>query len=131
MGTNYYLATKICECCNRSDKEYHIGKSSWGWSFTFQGYKYDGLTSWERWKDHLQRSIDDKCKIVDEYGEYISFEDFVQMIETYKAPGYVREDGHKNLQHNEEGRKGQWQYFNPDRDWDDEMGYAFTMTEFS
>ena len=54
MGTNYYVATNHCECCNRYDEEYHIGKSSLGWAFTFQGYPADQLTGWKHWKQFLK-----------------------------------------------------------------------------
>ena len=126
MGTCYYVAKNRCDCCNRYDKEYHIGKSSWGWAFTFQGYKYDNLTSWKLWKEYLKDQL-----IVDEYGEYISYDDFVEMIETFKSPSYVREDGHKNLKHNEEGKKDKLPWYNLEHDWDDEDGYSFTDREFS
>ena len=36
MGCNYYLRYNKCECCNRSDELFHIGKSSYGWQFSFQ-----------------------------------------------------------------------------------------------
>ena len=131
MGTNYYVAKNLCECCNRYDEEYHIGKSSYGWAFTFQGYPAERITSWKAWKEFLKNRI-----IMDEYGERQGYDAFVQMVETYKAPGYVREDGHKNLTHNEQGKKGdmhprQQAWFNPDYDWDDESGYSFTSREFS
>jgi hypothetical protein len=125
MGTNYYVAENVCSCCNRYDEKYHIGKSSWGWAFSFHGYKYDGLTSWQKWKEYLK----DK-KICNEYGQIIDYDWFVGFVETEKAPNYVRpSDGHKNLVHNEEGRKEGW--FNPDYDWDDPEGYSFSSREFS
>jgi hypothetical protein len=128
MGTNYYVAKNKCDCCKRYDTEYHIGKSSWGWSFTFQGYKWDNLTSWKLWKEYLKDKM-----IVDEYGEFMSYDDFVNMIETVKSPEYIRQDGHKNLSHN----SGNW--FNPEHDWNipivhdwnDDDGYSFTDREFS
>ncbi len=126
MGTNYYVAKNLCECCNRYDKEYHIGKSSHGWAFSFQGYPAERLVSWKAWKEFLRDKI-----IMDEYGERKDYHWFVHMIETYKAPGYVREDGHKNLQHNEQGTIDQRPWFNPEYDWDDEDGYAFCSREFS
>ena len=43
MGTNYYVAKNLCECCNRYDEEYHIGKASYGWAFSFQGYRAERL----------------------------------------------------------------------------------------
>jgi len=132
MGTNYYVAKNKCDCCNRYDEEYHIGKSSWGWAFTFQGYKYDNLTSWKLWKEYLWQAIYTGGRhIVDEYGEFQDYDDFVKMIETVKSPKYVRDDGHKNLQHNEEGKNDKRPWFNPEYDWDDEDGYAFTSKEFS
>jgi hypothetical protein len=126
MGTNYYVAKNLCECCDRYDKEYHIGKSSWGWAFTFQGYKYDGLTSWKKYKEFLKDQI-----IMDEYHERIDYDWFVQMIENEKSPGFVRSDGHKNLLHNDQGKKDSRPWFNPEYDWDDEDGYSFTSREFS
>jgi len=126
MGTNYYVAKNKCDCCNRYDEEYHIGKSSWGWAFTFQGYKYDNLTSWKLWKEFLKNQI-----IMDEYGEFVDYDWLVSFIENEKSPNHVRDDGHKNLQHNEEGKKDKRPWFNPEYDWDDEDGYAFTSKEFS
>ena len=126
MGTNYYVTKNHCECCDRYDEEYHIGKSSHGWSFSFQGYPWNKLTSWRAWKTFLKDQ-----QIRDEYGETISYEDFCNMVETYKAPGYVRQDGHRNLQHNEQGKLGPRPWFNGESDWDDEDGYSFCSREFS
>ena len=124
MGTNYYVIKDKCECCKRSEREYHIGKSSWGWAFSFQGYPWNKLTSWQAWKEFLKDQA-----IEDEYGDPVSYEDFVKMVEQYKAPGFCNENGRVNLQHNDEGKKSGW--FNPETDWDDEDGYSFTTKEFS
>ncbi len=126
MGTNYYVAKNLCECCNRYDEEYHIGKSSYGWAFSFQGYRAERLVSWRAWKEFLKDKV-----IVDEYGERTNYDWFVDYIEGNKSPGYVREDGHKNLQHNEQGKIDKRPWFNPENDWDDEDGYAFCAREFS
>ena len=126
MGTNYYVAKNLCECCNRYDEEYHIGKASYGWTFSFQGYRAERLVSWRAWKEFLKDKI-----IVDEYGERTNYDWFVDYIEGNKSPGYVREDGHKNLQHNEQGKIDKRPWFNPEYDWDDEDGYAFCAREFS
>lgn len=125
MGTNYYVAKNLCECCNRYDKEYHIGKSSYGWAFSFHGYRAERLVSWKSWKEFLKEQI-----IMDEYGERKDYDWFVAMIETYKSPGYMREDGHVNLQHNTQGKIDKRPWFNPEYDWDDEDGYAFCSREF-
>ena len=124
MGTNYYVAKNRCECCNRYDEEYHIGKSSMGWAFSFQGYPRNKLTSWKQWKTFLKDQL-----IIDEYGDVISYDEFVKMVETYKSPNFIDKNGHKNFQHNEQGKKKGW--YNPETDWDDEDGYSFTTTEFS
>ena len=126
MGTNYYVAKNLCECCNRYDEEYHIGKASYGWTFSFQGYRAERLVSWRAWKEFLKDKI-----IIDEYGERTNYDWFVDYIEGNKSPGYVREDGHKNLQHNEQGKIDKRPWFNPEYDWDDEDGYAFCAREFS
>ena len=126
MGTNYYVAKNLCECCNRYDEEYHIGKASYGWAFSFQGYRAERLVSWRAWKEFLKDKI-----IIDEYGERTNYDWFVNYIEENKSPGYVREDGHKNLQHNEQGKIDKCPWFNPENDWDDEDGYAFCAREFS
>ncbi len=128
MGTNYYVTTNKCECCNRYDIICHIGKSSYGWAFSFRGYKKDNLISWKTWKEFLK---DEELVIRDEYGDVITYNEFVEKIENHKSPNYVREDGHKNLSHNAEGKLGDRPWFNPDYDWDDEDGYSFTSLEFS
>jgi hypothetical protein len=129
MGTNYYVVENVCECCKRYDEKYHIGKKSYGWAFSFRGYKYDGLTTWQRWKEYLADKI-----IYDEYGERISFDQFVELIEVYGRPGYVHvnehhPNGHQVLVHSAEGRKKGW--FNSEYDWDDPEGYSFSSREFS
>jgi hypothetical protein len=128
MGTNYYAVDNRCHCCGRYDRTHHIGKSSWGWAFSFRGYREERLVSWQAWKQFLADR-----EIRDEYGDAVSWEDFVRMIETVKAPGHVREDGHRNLQHNFEGQKPNERghtWFNPEYDWDDDEGYAFSSREF-
>lgn len=124
MGTNYYVIKDKCECCKRSTREYHIGKSSGGWAFSFQGYPWNKLTSWKAWKEFLKDQ-----PIEDEYGDPVPYDEFVKMVESYKAPGFCNETGRVNLQHNDESKKSGW--FNLATDWDDEDGYSFTTREFS
>lgn len=149
MGTNFYAEFNKCECCNRSNK-IHILKCSYGWSANFHGYdgkygyiedsdyKYTEvpedfqLKSWKQWKEYLK----DK-PIVDEYGDAVLYEDFVEMIETYKSPDFVREDGHKNKDHIDEILKEQryadvWkEYRDTDIHWHDDDGYSFSSRYFS
>jgi hypothetical protein len=130
MGTNYYVAENACDCCNRYDEAYHIGKASHGWAFSFRGYRPERLVSWAAWREFLK----DKA-IRDEYGERVDYDWFVNYIETQKAPGWVRpENGRPNLVHNEEGRKPNksgFSWFDPEYDWDDDQGYSFCSREFS
>lgn len=124
MGTNYYVIKDKCECCKRSTREYHIGKSSGGWAFSFRGHPWNKLTSWQAWKEFLKGQA-----IEDEYGDQVPYDEFVKMVESYKAPGFRSKTGRVNLQHNDEAKKAGW--FNPSTDWDDEDGYSFTTREFS
>lgn len=126
MGTNYYVASNLCECCNRYDEEYHIGKSSFGWAFSFRGYRSERLVSWKQWKEFLKDKI-----IMDEYRDRVNYDWFVQYIEGEKSPSFVRPTGKKNLLHNEQGRTDKYPWFNPEYDWDDEDGYSFSSREFS
>lgn len=71
---------------------------------------------------------------MDEYGERIDYDWFVEYIEGAKSPDFVNGSGRKNLVHNEEGRKPNksgYTWFNPEYDWDDEDGYSFSAREFS
>jgi hypothetical protein len=71
---------------------------------------------------------------MDEYRERIDYDWFVHFIENEMSPKHIRSDGHKNLQHNEEGKKPSssgFSWFNPEYDWDDPEGYAFCSREFS
>ena len=129
MGTNYYVASNHCECCDRYDEEYHIGKSSYGWAFSFHGYRAERLVSWKQWKEFLKDKI-----IMDEYRERIDYDWFVEYIEKEKSPNFINGSGRKNQIHNDEGRKSDkngYTWFNPEYDWDDEDGYSFSSREFS
>jgi len=83
------------------------------------------LTSWQAWKEFLR----DK-RIKDEYGQDTPYAWFVEHVEVYKSPHYIRDDGHKNLSHNEQGRIDRFPWFNPEYDWDDPQGYSFGTREF-
>lgn len=125
MSTNYYVITNECECCKRYDEQ-HIGKSSVGWEFTFRGYQGE-LTSWDQWKSYLIGKT-----IRDEYSESVSYQDFVDMVEGPKSPGFVNPTtGRKNLSHNDAGKNDKYPWFNPEYDWYDNLGYSFSEREFS
>ena len=127
MGTNYYHRTDICNCCNRYEEK-HIGKSSAGWQFSFQGYNKCGdipqIASFEDWKRELQT----KGVIYNEYGEYILFEDFVKMVED-KQTGKFNDK--PNLNHYDYCLDNKERVFDMSDDWKDDEGYSFTSREFS
>lgn len=118
MGTNYYVTTRPCNHCARYDQKLHIGKSSFGWSFMFRGYKALDLVCWQQWKHYLQ----DK-HIRDEYGREMIYDIFVEMIETYKHPDFVNPITQTQ---NQTALR-----LNSEHDWTDEQGYSFTSQEFS
>jgi hypothetical protein len=118
MGTNYYHRTNCCDKCDRFD-ERHIGKSSAGWQFNFQGY--EDIKSYEAWLRLLWKStkIDKTGKIFDEYGKEIDLDDFVRMVSNKQKEPNNHYDHCENEGHS------------MDNDWKDGEGYAFTSSEFS
>ncbi len=122
MGTNYYHRTNICESCNRFD-ERHIGKSSAGWQFNFQGYDgKDGdpkILSFKDWLNYLCN----RGKIFSEYDEEITVENFVELVKSKQSQPNNHYDYCKE-HHKEQG-------FSMSNDWKDSEGYAFTSADFS
>lgn len=109
MGCNYELRRNICPTCSHSKDTLHIGKSSWGWTFTFQGYDELGIRSAKDWK----RVMNGGGEIFDEYGEHITIPAFWRMVESKK--------GEKNNHAK--------QY--PEGSWLDEDDNSFTSGYFS
>lgn len=78
MGTNYYLSTSPCPTCGLSKYDnLHIGKSSMSWTFSLHIYPELGISSLRDWMKLLSA---DKTTIRDEYDNYISFAEMVQII---------------------------------------------------
>jgi len=75
MGTNYYAREGICKECGVSKKETHIGKSSYGWTFTF--HSTDEIRSYKEWIEFLSQK---EVKIFNEYGDEVSLKDFKKMV---------------------------------------------------
>ena len=126
MGTNYYHRKNICEYCDRFDEK-HIGKSSAGWKFNFQGYKDESdslILSFADLKKELQTG-----KIFNEYDKVISFDDFVKMVEN-KQTGKFNNKPNKNHYdycQKEASNRG----YDMSNDWKDKEGYFFSFSEFS
>lgn len=83
MGTNYYwhIPGNPCSACGHdADKgDYHIGKSSAGWTFSFHAVPELGVASYRDWLRTFAASP--HGKIVDEYGREHSVADFVVLVE--------------------------------------------------
>lgn len=109
MGSNYYYRKEVnkCEHCGRPEEviEYHIGKSSYGWTWLFSGEKFKTA---KEWKEFLKANPDN---IFDEYNRKISLKNMFKIIEK-------KGRGHNCLQY-------------PDFYFKDEEGYNFTIGEFS
>ena len=92
MGTNYYTKPKTCEACKHTPQPVHLGKSSYGWQFTFAyngGIYYKNIEEMEVW-------LRDKI-IIDEYDKEVTQADFWKMVHEKQTPTnlnhtkYVRE----------------------------------------
>lgn len=83
MGTNYYAHINPCEHCGKAEEKIHIGKSNYGWTFSF--HSVAGVAeSWREWQKVLQQKT---TRIVDEYGETITFSRFKKIVEKRSHPG--------------------------------------------
>tara|TARA_R110000782_G_scaffold62247_2_gene128044 strand:- start:174 stop:518 length:345 start_codon:yes stop_codon:yes gene_type:complete len=114
MGTNYYWTEIIsqCECCGNQDTiNLHIGKSSLGWKFLFNGTYYK---SWGEW-DKVLESVGE---ITDEYGEVWEWDDLVLKIE----------DKQGLISAKAQAIKGD---YDSNGYWVDPLGYEFAKGEFS
>lgn len=82
MSTNYYTNDYSRLDCSVNAATFHIGKSAYGWEFSFRAYTEDGfnITSWEDWQKHII-SIG---YVYDEYKVMISAHDFIQLVEATK-----------------------------------------------
>lgn len=93
MGTNYYLHIyegdpTPCETCGHCEREriteIHIGKSSGGWRFLFQGYPSgifeDGDDPVHSLADWVREFEKGDREIRDEYGDLITLEEFLEWV---------------------------------------------------
>lgn len=86
MGTNYYLnetMEETCEHCNHTKEPIirHIGKSSGGWCFSLHVYPDENINTLDDWKDYIKQKMQYKfCKIKDEYGTEITFDELIDDI---------------------------------------------------
>lgn len=137
MGTNYYIRYNICDCCDRYE-EFHIGKSSYGWQFSFQEINsgneinlkdldpktmlldaddYVELKSFQDWKSFIEKYVIDfeTAKIYDEYDEEIEPQTFFDMVRDKQTT--------ENKNHTVE--------VNDEYSYLDSEGYSFSKGDFS
>lgn len=115
MGTNYYIKRKKCESCGHTPDSIHLGKSSFGWQFSFQ---YNGGIYYKNVKE-MKEWLSDK-KILDEYGMEVSNKDFWTMVDHKQNSNFLNhaEKSIKEYPHSK--------HYNFVID-----GYSFTDGEFS
>jgi len=132
MGTNYYLKYNICPTCKRG-QTLHIGKCSMGWTFCFRGYRISDFASRGDCNDLLDTDIFGtgaietykewlnvfeymkNAKIFDEYGDEVSVEEFMKMVED-----------HADSPNNHAAT-----YSRDTRCWIDSEGHSFSGYDFS
>ena len=125
MGTNYYHRTNICTTCHRFDSV-HIGKSSAGWTFSFHGERdqnpdYNELGGVVASLDDWKRRIEElDGMIYDEYGEAITVEKFLALVESKRDSKLNHKTYCDELHPSFAGRN-----------WLDGEGHSFSEGEFS
>ena len=83
MGMNYYCETGRmfevkCDCGFRHmmPETLHIGKSSWGWTFSLHVIPEKGLECWRDWEEVLV----DARRIFDEYGDDVTLDEMREKV---------------------------------------------------
>jgi hypothetical protein len=131
---NYYLRPKPCDKCGHAEFKKHIGKSSSGWEFYFQGYPDESIVSYVDW---IREFSSPEKEIINEIGQVIKFCDFNDMVcireldllnmfnVTKGVPLTPKEKEYCASRHNQYGMSSD------SRAWKDDQGFAFTETDFS
>ena len=78
MGTNYYVKDgQGCDYCGGTGKQdIHIGKSSAGWKFAFEG---TDIKCPKRWFAFLENKV-----IWNEYGDKVGLEEFKDIVHGHR-----------------------------------------------
>jgi len=122
MSTNYYFkkGKTECECCNSTiDKEYHIGKKSYNWEFSFQGHPDLNIHSFY---DYDLFFIKNNIEIYNEYKEPVLWKDLMSIILQSKLLNNKNQTIEVRKNYPNSISK---EYFL------DELDYSFTYIEFS
>lgn len=79
MGMDYYYNYGRCECCHRYE-QVHIGKSSAGWTFNFQGT--EEIRSYADWLHFFESN---PGEVVTQYGEIKTVDAFKELVEAKRT----------------------------------------------
>ena len=133
MGTNYYVKRDPCPHCGRSDDRLHIGKSSFGWTFTFQGT--ETIRSEADWRAELAKP---DVIIQDEYDRPVTQEEFWLMVESKRGAEWnhardVYDPDSAYTKHEQQHYPGFRGHVHPgpDHEWLDDKGNSFSLGDFS
>jgi len=125
MDMNYYVEDKKCCSCGRSE-EFHIGKRSYGWEFSFQAWtacEFRAISSWATWK----KIVLEYGEVVNEEGDVISAKDFILLVEGTRNS--LTNPYRKPLNHYDYCKEKHPDILNTL--WKDLEGWSFTNGEFS
>lgn len=126
VGTNFYTdADPTCDNPEHTER-LHVGLSSFGWKFLFQGYPDRGLTSWTAWRVFLAGR-----EIRDENGRTLTLDEFTERVENRAVPQgelpFCRITPSARCR--AVGFGGRWEPRNDE--YHDPQGYDFCDSEFS
>ncbi len=97
MGTNYYLHSKPCAHCGRSDERLHIGKSAYGWVFALHIMPESGVSCLNDW---IARFNNPENTIRDEYDREVAPSDMIDVItRRTHAPKERTPSGYQSWEH--------------------------------
>jgi hypothetical protein len=92
MSTNYYLESPRCKDCGHAERVEHLGKSSVGWVFSLHIYPESGihdLSDIEKWIK--RETVRGQLQICSEYGEVLSWMDFLVIVTKRSNPRIIRD----------------------------------------
>lgn len=81
MGTNYYWFKEEPDEKEDVSAGLHIGKNSCGWVFNFEAHSHPKLKMLQDYKEFLKEGF-----IYNEYGDDISYDEFLSILEYSKEP---------------------------------------------
>jgi len=91
MGTNYYWNSKPCPTCGYTEKQLHIGKSSYGWYFALHVYpgEENKPQNLEDWRKLFKTK---GSFITDEYGDKVTVKEMISTITKRTKPEPLPEE---------------------------------------